>query len=322
MQKYGIAESYSLRIFAKMLQIFATLQFMYREIVYDGNSSIRTAFNSLGTRMDDFTQHGYESYHSHEDYQLMYLQEGNATITVDDVPHVYVPGDTLLLGSNLPHKIEAFGETPCNGVLIQFKKSLFPKEMYDVSDYCFIASLLRKSWGGLIFHTCDREETSAEPKQGHQSLNDRFLAIHQASGIDRLCLLLHLLDKLGRELDRGTAISHLSELPERESLGAVVKRCKQFLKTHYRNDISLPDLSAMLGANETALCRKFKEETGETICQYLTHLRIEAACKMLRNTKYSVSESAFRCGFNTRTHFNRKFKEITGMSPKEFRGEK
>ncbi len=319
MQKYGIDELDSLRIFAKTLRIFAMPQLMYREIVYDGKSSIRTACNSLGTRKDDFTQHGYERYHSHEDYQLMYLQEGKAIITVDDVPHIYVPGDTLLLGPNLPHKIEAFGETSCNGVLIQFRQSIFPKEMHDVGDYCFIASLLRKSWGGLIFCTYEREEISSEPSQGYQSLNERFLAVHQARGIERLCLLLHLLDRLGRDLERGTAISHLSESPERESLGAVVKRCKQFLKAHYRNDISLTDLSAMLGANETALCRKFREETGETIFQYLTHLRMEAVCKMLRNTKYSVSETAFRCGFNTITHFNRKFKEIMGMSPKEFR---
>ncbi len=291
----------------------------HREIVYDGKSSIRSAYNSLGTQMDDFTQQGYERYHSHEDYQLMFLQEGKATITIDDVSHIYAPGDTLLLGANLPHKIEAFGATPCKGILIQFRQSLFPKEMHDIGDYHFVDSLLQKSLGGLLFHANEQEEAPTEPHQDCQSLKEQFVAVHQAKGIGRLCLLLHLLDKLGKQLEQGTTISHLSQSPERESLGAVVERCKQYLKTHYRNDISLPDLSVSLGANETALCRKFKEETGETIFQYLTHLRIEAACKILRNTKRSISETAFRCGFNTVTHFNRKFKEIMGKSPKEFR---
>ncbi len=291
----------------------------YREIIYDGKSSIRSAYNSLGTQMDDYTQHAYERYHSHEDYQLMFLQEGKATITVADVLHVYTPGDALLLGANLPHKIAAYRETPCKGILIQFKQDLFPKEMHNIGDYHFVESLLQKSLGGLLFHANQHEEVFTEPHPGYIPLMEQFLAIHQTKGIDRLCCLLQLLDKLGRLLERGTTISRLSESPERESLGIIVKKCKQYLKTHYRNDISLPILSATLGANETALCRKFKEETGETIFQYLTHLRIEAACKMLRNTHRSVSEIAFCCGFNTVTHFNRKFKEIMVMSPKEFR---
>lgn len=108
-------------------------------------------------------------------------------------------------------------------------------------------------------------------------------------------------------------------MPEKESLGAIVEKCKRYLKTNYRDDISLQTLSLALGANDTSLCRKFKEETGETLFRYLTHLRIEAACKILRNSKHSISETAYLCGFNTVTHFNRKFKEIMSMSPKEFR---
>lgn len=47
----------------------------HREIIYNGKSAIRSTYNSLGTQMDDYTQHGYEQYHSHEDYQLMYCRK-------------------------------------------------------------------------------------------------------------------------------------------------------------------------------------------------------------------------------------------------------
>lgn len=87
----------------------------HREIIYNGKSAIRSTYNSLGTQMDDYTQHGYEQYHSHEDYQLMYLQEGKAEITINDVSHIYSPGNILLLGPNLPHKIDAHEGTPCKG---------------------------------------------------------------------------------------------------------------------------------------------------------------------------------------------------------------
>ena len=291
----------------------------HREIIYNGKSAIRSTYNSLGTQMDDYTQHGYEQYHSHEDYQLMYLEEGEAEITISDVSHIYSPGNILLLGPNLPHKIEAHEGMPCKGILIQFKYSLFLQEMENIADYHFISSLLQKSLGGLLFLSDEGKEPADHSMQSDSRLSSEFVSIHQAEGIQRLCLLLSLLDCLGRKLQTGTTISHLSEVPEKESLGVIVEKCKRYIKIHYQSDISLPTLSANLGVNATALCRKFKEETGETIFQYLIRLRLEAACRMLRNSRHSVSEIAYRCGFNTLPHFNRKFKELMGVSPKDFR---
>ncbi len=291
----------------------------YREIVYDGKSCIRSTYDSLGTQMEDITQHGYEHNHCHEDYQLMSLLEGEAVITVNGVSHVYSPGDTLLLGPALPHKIEAHGGTPCKGILIQFRQSLFPKDMHEIGDYHFVDILLRKSIGGLLFS--GRQASTAAKEQDCGQATNQFVAVHEAKGIRRLSLLLNLLDSLGRELANGTTICHMSEMPEKENLGVTVEKCKRYIKINYRDNISLQTLSQTLGANATSLCRKFKEETGETIFQHLTLLRIEAACQILRKTKRSISETAYYCGFNTVTHFNRKFKEIMGVSPKEFRAE-
>lgn len=292
----------------------------HREIIYNGKSAIRSTYNSLGTQMDDYTQHGYKQYHSHEDYQLMYLQEGKAEITINDVSHIYSPGNILLLGPNLPHKIEAHEGAPCKGILIQFKHSLFPQNMENIPDYHFISSLLQKSLGGLLFLSDEGKEHTDQSMQADSQLASVFVSIHLAEGIHRLCLLLSLLDRLGRKLQTGTTISHLSKVPE--SLGAIVEKCKRYIKIHYQSDISLPTLSANLGVNDTALCRKFKEKTGETIFQYLIRLRLEAACRMLRNSRHSISEIAYRCGFNTLPHFNRKFKEMMGVPPKEFRERK
>ena len=191
-----------------------------------------------------------------------------------------------------------------------------------MADYHFIFILLQKSLGGLLFHSGKSNQSVSVQDQDECQLLNLFISIHQAKGIQRLCLLFNLLDFLGRQSETSTTISHLSEQTDNESLDIIVKRCKQYIKIHYQSDISLTALSSLLGANTTALCRKFKEETGETIFQYLVHLRIEAACKMLRTTKRSISEIAYHSGFNTLPHFNRKFKEFMGVSPKDFRKER
>ena len=51
----------------------------------------------------------------------------------------------------------------------------------------------------------------------------------------------------------------------------------------------------------------------------LTRERIEAAKNLLVNTRLSVSEVGVRVGYPDAYHFSKRFKEIVGMSPKQFR---
>ena len=53
--------------------------------------------------------------------------------------------------------------------------------------------------------------------------------------------------------------------------------------------------------------------------EYISHFRIEKACKELEGTKKSVMEIAFECGFPNLSKFNRLFRQIAGCSPNEYR---
>ena len=67
--------------------------------------------------------------------------------------------------------------------------------------------------------------------------------------------------------------------------------------------------------------RLFREQTGKTPCEYLTHLRIKTAKKYLSSreiTNYSVTEIATMVGFNDVSYFSRLFKKSTGISPSDF----
>ena len=116
-------------------------------------------------------------------------------------------------------------------------------------------------------------------------------------------------------------MSFLGDIGPSVSPEETTDRCKRYLQTHYQDSISLGQLSALLGRQSTALCRKFRHDTGITIFQYLIRLRVEAACQMLRNTPRPVSEIAYRCGFGSLPHFNRKFREVYGMAPKDYRAQ-
>ncbi len=70
--------------------------------------------------------------------------------------------------------------------------------------------------------------------------------------------------------------------------------------------------------------RLFREQTGKTPHEYLAHLRIKTAKKLLASRKvsnYSVTEIAEMVGFHDVSYFSRIFKKATGISPGEYQGE-
>ncbi len=68
-----------------------------------------------------------------------------------------------------------------------------------------------------------------------------------------------------------------------------------------------------------SFCRWFKKITGNTFVNYLNKARIERACQLLLNTKMAITEVCFSVGFDSLSHFNRTFKKIKHLNPREYR---
>jgi AraC-like DNA-binding protein len=63
----------------------------------------------------------------------------------------------------------------------------------------------------------------------------------------------------------------------------------------------------------------FKKATGLTFTDYMGRVRVEKAKTLLLNPHLRVSEIAYTVGFQSLTHFNRVFRDLTGESPSHFR---
>jgi len=64
---------------------------------------------------------------------------------------------------------------------------------------------------------------------------------------------------------------------------------------------------------------QFQKHVGFSAVEYISHFRINRACRLLTNTKQNVLDIAFDCGFRNISNFNRQFRKITGCSPTEYR---
>ena len=102
-------------------------------------------------------------------------------------------------------------------------------------------------------------------------------------------------------------------------LSPAVQKCCDYIEMNLTEKVRASDLAALAGYSEYYITRKFKEETGYFINDYVKFAKIERAKVLLQNTDLSVLEIAEQLGFTTRSYFGRSFREVAGMSPTQFR---
>ena len=92
-----------------------------------------------------------------------------------------------------------------------------------------------------------------------------------------------------------------------------------YIDANYDKPISLADIARISHLSVSRLAHIFKEQMGITIIDYLTSVRIERAKQLLLATGQSCTEICFQVGYNNQSYFSRTFKELVGMTPRQFR---
>lgn len=94
---------------------------------------------------------------------------------------------------------------------------------------------------------------------------------------------------------------------------------KKYLDEHFREKITLEDLSALFFIDKYYLSRRFKQYYGTTVNTYLQQAKITHAKHLLRFSNQSIESVAIDCGIDDANYFARLFKKIEGVSPGAFR---
>lgn len=99
----------------------------------------------------------------------------------------------------------------------------------------------------------------------------------------------------------------------------IIREIKQYLRTHYRENISLESLSAQFYMNPNYISQLFKNEVGITLTAHLNQIRMEMARHFLRDSQKRVNDVAALVGYQNAQNFSVAFKKAYGMTPREFR---
>jgi two-component system, response regulator YesN len=93
----------------------------------------------------------------------------------------------------------------------------------------------------------------------------------------------------------------------------------EYIHVHFRENLNMTVVANHVSVNYTYFSEKFKEHTGVNFNDYLKALRIDEAKQLLEKGCYKVYEVAANSGFGDAKYFMKTFKEITGLSPGEYR---
>ncbi len=251
--------------------------------------------------------------HNHDVYELNFVEHASGVRRiVGDSSEVIGDYDLVLITSpDLEHVWEQHQcQSPdVHEITIQFDMDMSEDGLFGRNPFRSILNMMQQARKGLVFplsavmHVYPLLISLSEVKDG-------FYAVQQ---------FLTILYELSRQDGARTLATSSYAKVDVESDSRRVLKVKNYISTHYQDELRLPELAGIAGMSPSAFSRFFKLHTGRNLSEYIIDLRLGYASRQLVDTAKSVSEISFACGFNNLSNFNRIFKKKKGCSPTEFR---
>ncbi len=132
----------------------------------------------------------------------------------------------------------------------------------------------------------------------------------------------HLIGHLYLFIDSLVRSSTSTQISKGNSLrDFYIKEAFSYIEQNFQNDISVEDIAACCGLNRSYFGKIFHENTGKSPQEFLISYRMTKAAELLKLTQLSIADIGNAVGYPNQLHFSRAFKNIYGVSPRQWRNE-
>ncbi|WP_299213612.1 AraC family transcriptional regulator [uncultured Dokdonia sp.] len=247
----------------------------------------------------------YGQLHQHQELQISRIIEGKGTLLIADTIHHFQEGDVFVIGGQQPH---VFRNESTDALMhtVFFNPQSFGNSFLDLEEGKGVLDFYAFAKAG--FKTITTPEITAT-----------FEAISQHDGILRLAYFLQLIQVL--TVSESTPIaSFVYHKNISEADGKKLHRIFEYSLQHFSEPIQLTDIAEVAAMTTNGFCKYFKKRTNKTYFQFLTEIRIAHVCTLLKERpELSIADIALLSGFQTLSHFNRKFKHYKKLNPSVYK---
>ncbi|WPX08287.1 AraC family transcriptional regulator [Anaerocellum danielii] len=252
-------------------------------------------------------QSNYLLPHWHDEFEIIYLEKGLASFSIDGQEYRLLPHQFLFVNCGSIHSGKAIDSPEAYAIVFNLNMLITSEPDICKTKYLqlierrkqLVPSFVEDSYlRDVIFNLI---EVWKKKEYGYE--------LYIKSNL--FMIFYHLFNK-GYIVDSSFNREFNSKLEK-------IKAALDYINLNYSNPLSTEELSKITNLSKYYFCRLFKEITHLTPIDYINKFRVEKAIELIKNTNLSISEIAFEVGFNNVSYFIKIFKEYVGMTPLQYK---
>ena len=270
--------------------------------------------------------------HRHEFYEILFITEGTLLDQIGTEDLTLNAGDLLMMKPFVQHLlVKREAKTNAKAYCCSFLPQAVDSRIMGIEDVALTSSTDKYFFRPFL--SLAREEVSAVvikiPQKFISTLEQIFIDLiktsstHSESSAARAKYqFLHLLATISDchqedEADGDKESSTVTVAASRHRKDLL--KALDYIHSHISEVISLQDAAEMSDMSVSYFSVLIKQYTGMSFIHYLTSLRMDHACSLLRDTSQSIMDISRQVGFNDYSNFSKRFKSIVGLSPRDYR---
>jgi AraC-like DNA-binding protein/mannose-6-phosphate isomerase-like protein (cupin superfamily) len=260
--------------------------------------------------------------HRHEYMQINYVCRGKGKHFVNNNKFEIVKGDIFVLPPYIPHQIMRMPGETLTLYEFEFVPEFINQNFDDMDnttaflDFAYIEPFLVSETNikprlNLTGETqMETEDILGEALHEYTEKNPGFILLVKA-------LLLKLLVIVGREFSN--SLTDPDSQHEYSRHREAITGAMRYISDNHMNDLNADEVAKKFALSLSYFRYLFKSITSKTFTEYLNSMRILKAMELLKTTDKRVLDISLETGFNNVNHFNKVFRQQTGITPLSYR---
>ncbi|WP_018969255.1 AraC family transcriptional regulator [Rubritalea marina] len=252
-------------------------------------------------------------YHFHPEMDLLLVLKNTGTFISGDYMGTMEPGTLILNGPGIPHALRPVEEDEGDSdrpsvVVLHFSYDTLLSSLLHYEEMMEVRKWFEDASRGYEFKGLTRKK-----------LAEMMISMQGKSEVQQFAIFIQMMEVMANSEELVPLASEGFSPTARQGHMKRANRVFDYLHQEFRDPLTLAQVAEVACMSPKAFCRFFKSITGMTLVQYINHLRIAEAGRLLAETELGILDIALECGYRSTAHFNKKFRELKEDSPSQYR---